>query len=131
MAIKSRSKSSRGHRELASVFRREGFPQATCVRGMLDKKALPGLSVEVRRTQRLRLDEAMAAAAATGGNQIPLVAHRSDRHPWRVTLSLQDFLPLYRAWLQMPLPDPKSPAGEAYPGSGQGRCRPPAESLAE
>lgn len=91
------------------------------------KDGLPGLSVEVRRTQRLRLEEAMAAAAEQT-DSIPVVAHRSDRQPWRITLTLDGFLQLYRAYLQTRLPDPKSPSSVAYPGSDPDSVRLPADT---
>lgn len=114
MSIKSRQKSSRANRELAALFRAAGFSSVSCTHGVLNNHTLPGLSVEVRRTQRLRLEEAMVAAEATAEGTIPLVAHRSDHHPWRITLSLSDFFRLYEAFCQRPRPDPAPPTAEAY-----------------
>lgn len=101
--MKSLAKHARGRREFFCLCNAKG--------------GLPGLAVEVRRTQRLRLEEAMAAAAEKAENRIPVVAHRSDKQPWKVTLKLDDFLLLYRAYLQTVRPDPKSPSSEAYHNS--------------
>lgn len=120
MAIKSRQKNTRGHREFAALCRQAGFSAVRCVHGELDCQSLPGLAVEIRRNQRLRPEEAMAAAEANKGENIPLVAHRSDHQPWRIILSLSDFFILYRAYLQKLRPGSGSPAAEAYPGSDPG-----------
>lgn len=101
--IKALSKHTRGQREFFALCNAKG--------------GLPGLSVEVRRTQRLRLEEAMAAAAEKASDSIPVVAHRSDKQPWRVTLTLDGFLQLYQAYLQTRLPDPELPSAEAYRNS--------------
>lgn len=116
--IKSRQKNTRGNREFAALCRQAGFMEAGCHLGILQKGGLPGLSVEVRRTQRLHLENAMAAAGEAAGENIPVVAHRSDHQPWRITLGLDDFLLLYRAYLQTRRPDPAPPSAEAYPDSG-------------
>ena len=91
--IKTLAKHDRGRREFFHLCNAKG--------------GLPGLSVEVRRTQRLHLAKAMAAAAEKADGSIPVVAHRSDGQPWRITLELDDFLLLYRAYLQTHLPDPE------------------------
>ena len=114
--IKSRKKHSRGSREFAAICRQYGFT-STCRHGTFENGGLPGLFVEVRRTQRLHLEEDLAAAVRNADGSIPILAHRKDLQPWKITLLLPDFLQLYRAYLQTGLPDPESPASEAYPGS--------------
>ena len=109
--IKTLAKHDRGCREFFRLCNAKG--------------GLPGLSVEVRRTQRLRLEEAMAAAGQAEG--IPAVAHRSDGQPWRVTLTLDGFLQLYRAYLQTVRPDPISPSAEACHGSDPAPAHRPAD----
>ena len=111
--MKTLAKHARGRREFLALCNAKG--------------GLPGLSVEVRRAQRLRLEEAMAAAAEKADNRIPVVAHRSDNQPWRITLELDGFLLLYRAYLQTRLPDPKLPSSEAYHSSDPDPDRPPAD----
>ncbi len=111
--IKTLAKHTRGQREFFALCNAKG--------------GLPGLSVEVRRTQRLRLEEAMAAAAEKVADSIPVVAHRSDKQPWRITLTLDGFLQLYRAYLQTRQPDPESPSSEAYHNSDPDPDRLPAD----
>ena len=112
--IKSRAKHLRGAREFSALCRQAGFAEASSTHGSIKTGGLPGLSVEVRRAQRLHLEHAMDAAAEAAGENIPVLAHRSDGQPWRITLGLEDFFRLYRAYLQTHPLDPKSPAGEAY-----------------
>ena len=127
--IKSRKKHSRGNREFAAICRQNGFTPV-CRHGKLENGELPGLSVEVRRTQRLHLEDALDDAAGNACGNIPILAHRKDHQPWKITLLLPDFLQLYRAYLQTGLPDPEPPASAAYPGSDPDSGRLPAENPA-
>ncbi len=44
---------------------------------------IPGLHVEVKRTERLRLWEAVTQARADASvDQVPVVMHRANRKPW-------------------------------------------------
>ena len=46
---------------------------------------VPGLHVEVKRTERLRLWEAVRQAQEDAGvDQVPVVMHRANRKPWVV-----------------------------------------------
>lgn len=51
----------------------------------------PGVSIEVKRRERLNLAEAIkqCAADAKEGN-VPIVLHRSNGNPWLVTVRLDD-----------------------------------------
>lgn len=58
---------------------------------------IPGVHFEVKRTNRLRIREAIAQAAAdAGSDQIPVVLHRWDRGPWLVVVPLADLPELAR-----------------------------------
>lgn len=49
--------------------------------------------VEVKRTERFRLYEAMEQARRdANGHRIPLVAHRQNRKPWVVVMDVLDFM---------------------------------------
>ena len=53
------------------------------------------LHVECKRTERLRLSEAVAQAVHdANGHALPVVAHRSNRQPWLATVRLEDILQL-------------------------------------
>ena len=65
-----------------------------------DVDGLPGIHVEVKRTERFRLYDAMAQAirdsAPTGDR--PVVFHRRNNDDWLVIMRFADWIDLYRAW---------------------------------
>ena len=124
----SREKHFRGNREFAKLCRDYGFAAVRCVKGQLDCCELPGLAVTVRRTERLRLDRAMADAIREANDQLPILVHRTSRQPWRITMEPDTFFRLYRAFIQISPPDPERPACEPYPGSDPGPAHRPGES---
>ena len=58
--------------------------------------SLSALHIEVHRTERLRLEQALAHAGARSHNRLPAVVHRTNRSGWKITMSLPDFLRLCR-----------------------------------
>ena len=105
MAINSRAKGCRGEVECAKLFRSYGFPEAR--RGQQyhggpdspDVVGVPGLHIEVKRTERLNLYDALAQAKRDAGEDLPVVIHRKNDSEWVVILSFADFMKLYREWL--------------------------------
>jgi Holliday junction resolvase len=103
MAGRSRLKGKVGEREIAAFLREHGVDGAR--RGQQfaggpdspDVVGLPGVHIESKRTEALRLWEAVdqAKREARSGS-IPTVWHRSSRRPWIVILSATDFLLLLR-----------------------------------
>lgn len=64
-----------------------------------DLVGLPGVHIEVKRVERLNVDEAMNQAirdAEKFRDGIPALFHRRNRHPWLVTMRLEDWMGLYR-----------------------------------
>lgn len=52
-----------------------------------------GVHVEVKRQERLALPSALRQAKRdANGHALPVVAHRSNRQPWLVTVELSDLL---------------------------------------
>ncbi|WP_406613415.1 hypothetical protein [Candidatus Caldatribacterium sp.] len=104
--MNAKRKGKRGELEFATLCRAFGFParRGQQYRGGPDSPdvlGLPFLHVEVKRRERLNLDEAMEQSvreAAKG--EIPVVAHRKNRRGWLITLRVADFFLLYRAYLQ-------------------------------
>lgn len=102
MGKTSREKGKRGEREFAALCRKHGFNEAR--RGQQfngiegkDVVGLPGFHVEVKRVERLNLSAAMDQAqedAAEG--EIPIVAHRKNREPWRITIAAEEFLKIIK-----------------------------------
>lgn len=98
----SQRKGATGERELCSLLQAHGF--AVERGGSLsfgevpDLTGLPGIHIEVKRTERLNLRAAMDQAerdAAFFRDGAPAVFHRSNRQPWLVTMKLSDWVRLY------------------------------------
>lgn len=102
--MNSRNKGATGERELAKVLRGYGYNcrrgQQYCgANGDADVVGLPGLHIECKRVERLNLDDAMAQAKSDAREEeIPVVMHRKNNGEWRVTISLEDFVVIYREW---------------------------------
>jgi len=59
--------------------------------------SLSGIHCEVKRTESLRLYEALYQAIDdANGTALPAVFHRKDKKPWVVIMRLDDWLKLYR-----------------------------------
>lgn len=103
MGKTSRDKGKRGERELAGILRGYGYSagRGRQYRGGADSPdvaGLPGIHIEVKRTERLSLYDAMAQARAdAAGRAMPAVFHRRNDCPWLVVMTLEDWIALYRA----------------------------------
>ena len=103
--MNSKDKGARGERELAARLRFLGIDarrgqQYSGANGDADVIGLPGIHIECKRVERLNLekayDQSKRDAARVG--DIPTVMHRKNGGEWLVTLSLEHFLSLYKAW---------------------------------
>ena len=100
--MNSRQKGAAGERELSTVLRSHGFEtrrgQQYCgSNGDADVVGLPGVHIECKRVERLNLEDAMAQSRADARpGEIPVVMHRKNNCKWLVTLSLDDFMTLYK-----------------------------------
>jgi Holliday junction resolvase len=93
----SRRKGCQGEREAAAELRRlfgveayrgrqyHGGPDAPDVR-----VAIPGIHVEVKRAESLRLYPSLYQAIADAGDRVAMVLYRANRQPWVVILRLED-----------------------------------------
>ena len=119
MSINSREKGKRGELEIAHVLQEYGYEtrrnqQYNGANGDADVVGLPGIHMEVKRVQRLNIDNALEQAIRDtyadeikqGTDLIPVVMHRSNndrkkdstKGVWKVTLRLDDFMKIYQAW---------------------------------
>ena len=104
--INSKRKGNNGELEVAHEFQDKGFDarrgqQYSGLQGDADVVGVPYLHIEVKRTNRLQLDKAMEQSVRDAREgEIPTVVHRKDRQDWRITLALEDFMPMYMAWLE-------------------------------
>lgn len=104
MGKASRDKGKRGELEVAHIMQSYGYDarrgqQFSGLQGDADVVGVPGLHLEIKRVKTLRLDDAMEQSIRDAREgEIPVVIHRKDKQPWRVTLSLENFMKFYTAW---------------------------------
>ena len=98
----SREKGARGEREIASILREHGYDSR---RGQQhaggpdspDVIGLPGVHIEVKRTERFSLYDALNQAKDDKGEgEVPVVFHRRNNYEWVAVMPLDDFLAFYR-----------------------------------
>lgn len=101
---KSQRKGAEGERELAALLREHGYNierGGSCSFGEVpDLSGLPGIHIECKRAETLRLSEWMSQAerdAQRFGGGVPAVFFRRSRSPWCVVMKLEDWLELYKA----------------------------------
>lgn len=103
MAINSRTKGKTGELEIAKILREKyGYTEAK--RGCQfkggpdspDVVGIDGLHLEIKRVEKLNIDEALEQSIRDSGeNEMPVVVHRKNRKPWKVTMLLDDFMRLW------------------------------------
>ena len=110
MGKASRDKGARGERLWRDVCREQGFENVErgCQlyqRGseIADVVGLPGIHIECKFVERLNLRAAMEQserdAKDSGQESMPIVAHKTSRKPWLVTMRAGDWFKLYKAYL--------------------------------
>lgn len=109
MALNSKQKGARFERLLASKFREHGYDQARRTAQYCgntgdasDVVGLPGLHVEAKHQEQMRLYEWMSQAvrdaAAGGEGRLPAVFHKKNNADILVTMRLDDFMSIYREY---------------------------------
>ena len=102
---RSQAKGANGERELAAILRGCGYDIQRG--GSLsfgkepDLSGLPGVHIECKRAETLRLSEWMAQAerdAQRFQDGAPAVFFRRSREPWRVVMDLEGWMGLYRGY---------------------------------
>lgn len=99
--MNSRAKGARGERDLAKKLREHGFDtrrgQQFCAsNGDADVVGLPGIWIEVKRTERLNIYEALNQAKRDCKDNIPVVMHKKNNHEWIVIQRLDDWIEMYK-----------------------------------
>lgn len=102
MGSSSQRKGRAGELELERILRGRGYDvRAGAARSFgsePDLAGLPGVHIEAKRCEQVRLSEWMAQAerdAVRFGDGLPAVFHRRSREPWLVTMYLDSWLELY------------------------------------
>lgn len=110
MAVNSKQKGARFERTLARIFRNVyGYDEARRTAQYCgntgdasDVVGLPGLHIEAKHQEQMRLYEWMAQAIrdaeAGGEGRLPAVFHKKNNAEILVTMRLDDFMNLYREW---------------------------------
>lgn len=100
----SRAKGARGERELANKLKDYGYEarrgQQFCgANGDHDVVGLPKIAIECKRVEALNIDKAYEQSVSDAKEgEIPVVMHRKNGTGWKVTLSLDHFIEMYREW---------------------------------
>ncbi|MGE3279704.1 MAG: hypothetical protein AB7H90_03400 [Alphaproteobacteria bacterium] len=104
MPINQRNKGRAGEQEIVRIFKQEGYEEAE--RGWqsrgggednADVNGIPGVHVEVKRTERFEPYNWLAQAQRDAGqDRLPVVLHRRNRQPWMAIMPLEFFLKLMK-----------------------------------
>lgn len=102
--MNSRTKGKRGELEAAHLLQKYGYDarrsqQYAGINNDADVVGLPGIHIEVKRVEKLNIDDALEQATRDKReNEIPIVLHRKNRTQWKVTMLFEDWINLYKAW---------------------------------
>lgn len=102
----AREKGARRERELRDILRSYGFTEVT--RGFVwnntsDLIGLKGIHVECKGQEKLNIRNALDQAqeeAIKRKDGLPTVFSKTSRKPWIVTMKLEDWAKLYKAYLK-------------------------------
>ena len=104
MGKMSKEKGKLGEREVAALLRKHGFAarRGQQFAGGGDSPDvvhdIPGIHIEVKRTEQLNMYAAMQQAAADSKDaEVPVVFHRKNGKDWLVIVGAEDFLELLRS----------------------------------
>ena len=101
--LNSRQKGKRGELELSHKLQKYGYNtrrgQQYCgANGDADVIGLPNIHIECKRVQNLNIYNAIKQAQNdANSNELPAVFHRKDRQEWLVTMTLDDWMKIYKA----------------------------------
>lgn len=102
--MNSKAKGARGERELSNKLKEYGYDcrrgQQYCgANGDADVVGLSGIHIECKRVEKLNLYDAVSQAKSDAREgEKPTVFHRKNNCEWLVTMTLPDWIELYREW---------------------------------
>lgn len=107
MAVNSKNKGARFERLLASRFREYGYQARRTAQycgntgDASDVVGLPGIHIEAKHQEAMRLYEWMAQAKrdAAGTGKLPAVFHKKNNAAILVTMEFEDFMHIYREFV--------------------------------
>ena len=102
--MNSKRKGKRGELELAKKLQEYGFSarrgQQYSGIGGDDVVGLDGVHIECERLERLQVSSAIKQACKDAeADELPAVFWRKNREDWLVTMTLNDWIELYKGWL--------------------------------
>lgn len=104
MGRSQRDKGARAEREIAAISKEHGIAAR---RGQVfngeddivtDYDDL--IHIEVKRQETIKLGDWWKQTKERAGDRIALLFHRRSHEKWKVTMELEDFLPMLRLWLE-------------------------------
>lgn len=108
MGKMSRDKGKRYERELANALKEFGYDTHRTAQTMgktgqaADVVGLPGIHIEAKHVEQMRLYEWMAQAIhdanEAGRGDLPAVFHRKNGEKTLVTMRLEDWIVIYTEW---------------------------------
>ena len=112
MAINSKQKGKKGELELVHKLKEHGFETHRSVQyngkaeeGQPDLVGLSGIHIECKRVEKLNIYDAIDQAKRDCksseipfNDKIPAVFHRKNNCEWLVTMTLDDWVQIYREW---------------------------------
>lgn len=106
--MNSKQKGKRGELELVRKLKEYGFDTRRSVQyngkaeeGQADLIGLEGIHIESKRVERLNIYDAIAQAKHDArADELPTVMHRKNNAKWLVTMSLDDWMKLYKAYFE-------------------------------
>ena len=102
--MNSRDKGKRGELEAAHLLQKYGYDarrgqQFSGANGDPDVVGLPDIHLEIKRVEKLNIDEALNQSIRDAKEaEVPVVMHRKNRTEWKITMRFEDWIELYKAW---------------------------------
>lgn len=106
--VNGKKKGKNGELEAVRLCKSEGYNTHRAAQfcgnnedGTADIVGLHGVHVEVKRVEKLNIDDALAQSTRDAGKTdkaIPIVLHRRNNTRWKVTMDAHDWFKLYREW---------------------------------
>ena len=110
--INSKQKGKNGELEFAHECEKYGFmdvhrtaqTNGKLEQSLADCEGLPNIHIEVKRVEQLNIDKAMEQSVrdlqTKKEKRIPVVFHRKNRKPWKATMLLEDWMTIYKGYLE-------------------------------
>lgn len=102
--MNSRQKGARGELEAAHELKKHGYEarrgqQFSGANGDADVVGLPRIHLEIKRVEKLNIDEALSQSIRDAKDEeVPVVMHRKNRTEWKITMRFTDWIEMYKAW---------------------------------